>query len=265
MNSPTIIDIPLFIPNYESDKNYGYENIKGERLLELLYKTANGYCMYCYCKIDVDSKKFGHLEHAIERNFCEKKLRECVPNIGLACPKCNISFKNSGLPKKDHDNKIKGIFTPRQIAIFENEICSNSEKCTEECEAYKKLKKYYIKKRNIILQPMGVKRNRRQLRIQYNLLELEFEPSSSVKYSDEDKAFINNHIKQFNLNDSKYRTREILKFCEDIINGNTYLRKGKYNNYIVDLFIDKLEKLNVDERKKLCSDIYMVGWNKRII
>lgn len=72
MSSVTIIDIPSFMPQYESDKNYGYKGTNGERLLELLYKTTKGYCMYCYCKIDIDTKKFGHLEHAIEKDFCEK-------------------------------------------------------------------------------------------------------------------------------------------------------------------------------------------------
>lgn len=265
MSNLTIIDIPLFTPQYESDKNYGYEDTNGKRLLELLYKTTKGHCMYCYCKIDIDTKKFGHLEHAIEKDFCEKKLSECVPNIGLACPKCNQSFKNSGLAKKNKDNKIKGIFTLKQMDNFDNIVCSNSMKCTKECSAYKKIKRIYLQKRKIILQPMGVKVKGHTYKIQYNLLTLEFEPSNTEDYTDDEKQFIKEHISRFNLNDSVYRTREIFKFCEDVVNGDIYLRKGKYNNYIVDLFIDKLQNLDQQARIKLCSAICMIGKIKRII
>jgi hypothetical protein len=265
MSSVTIIDIPLFIPQYESDKSYGYKGTNRERLLELLYKTTKGYCMYCYSRIEVDSKRFGHLEHAIEEIFCEKKLSECVPNIGLACPKCNQSFKNSGLVKGDKNNIVKGVFTHKQIENFENIVCSNSNKCTRECSAYKIIKRAYMKKRKIILQPSGVEVKGHTYKIQYNLLTLAFEPSNTVDYTDDEKEFIREHILRFNLNDSVYRTREILVFCEDIISGDRYLRKGKYNNYIVDLFIDKLENLNEEAKIKLCSTIYTLGKNKRII
>lgn len=48
--------------------------------------------MYCYTRVLVDRKMFGNLEHAIEKNNSDK-LIECIPNIGLACPTCNQSFK----------------------------------------------------------------------------------------------------------------------------------------------------------------------------
>lgn len=251
----TILDIPSFTPNYDKNMSYGYKGLNGHNLLDLLYKTTNGYCMYCYSRIDIDSKRFGHLEHSIEKRH-STKLMECVPNIGLACPKCNLSFKKIG---------DKGrIFTKKQIESYEKVVCVQ-EKCTKECSAYKKLKRVYLKKRKIILQPMGITSKKHTYKIQYNLLKLSFEPSAAVSYTDEEKEFINQHISKFNLNDSKYRTRELLKFCEDIINGDTYLRKGKYNNYIVDLFMDKLKNLDEQARVKLCGSIYMIGKKKRII
>lgn len=139
MSSVTIIDIPPFIPQYESDKSYGYKGTNAERLLELLYKTTKGYCMYCYSRIEVDSKKFGHLEHAIEKKNCNK-LYECVPNIGLACPKCNLSFKKAG-------DQIE-IFTHSQIGKFENAECKK-DKCRKECTAYKIIKRNYLKKEKL--------------------------------------------------------------------------------------------------------------------
>ncbi|MBU3154995.1 hypothetical protein [Clostridium estertheticum] len=256
MSSLTILDIPSFVPNYDRNMSYGYKGLNGANLLDLLYSTTGGYCMYCYSRIEIDSKRFGHLEHSIEKRHSSIRLLECVPNIGLACPKCNLSFKKVG-------DKVE-LFTKKQIESYEQVVCTQ-EKCTKECSSYKRIKRIYLKKRKIILQPMGVITRKHIYRIQYNLLKLSFEPSIAVPYIDEEKEFINQHIAKFNLNDSKYRTRELLKFCEDMINGDRYLRNGKYNNYIVDLFMDKLKNLDEKARVKLCGYIYMIGKSKRII
>ncbi len=255
MDKKTILTIPPFIPKYDSNRKYGYKGKKGKDLEKLLYETSHGYCMYCYSKIDIDSKRIGHLEHSIEKKHITK-LKECTPNIGLACPKCNLSFKKIG------DNI--DIFTNLQKEKFQKHIC-NQEKCNNECKEYRELKKTYLKKRNIILQPLGLEINKKQYLIQYNLLKLEFEPSSEIDYSEEEKIFIKNHIDKFNLNDSEYRTKELLKFCEDIINGDVYLRRKKYNNYIVDIFMDKIEEMDKSKRLKLCELIYKIGKMKRII
>lgn len=169
------------------------------------------------------------------------------------------------MAKEDKNNKVRGIFTHKQIENFEKIVCNDSVKCTKECSAYKIIKRVYLQKRKIILQPMGVTVKGHPYKIQYNLLTLTFEPSHTVDYTGAEKEFIKEHILRFNLNDSVYRTREMLKFCEDLINGDRYLRKGKYNNYIVDLFVDKLENLDEEARIKLCSTIYMIGKRKRII
>ena len=256
--SNTIIEIPIFTPEYEAGTSYGYKGMKGNRLLDVLYKASNGYCMYCYTRIEVDSKRFGQLEHSIERKYTKKakKLENCVPNISVACPKCNLSFKKKGNTSR--------VLTPAQIQEYEESTCIG-DICTTECEAYKKLKKQYIGRRKIILQPAGIASESYSYKIQYNLLKLEFEPNTTEEYTQEENNFIRQHIKQFNLNDSQYRTREILRCCEDIINGDITLRKGKYNNYIVDLFMDKLEGLSSQDKIKLCTVIYTIGKSKRII
>ncbi len=51
--------------------------------------------MYCYTRIQVAGKYMGDLEHAIERRN-SVLLEECIPNIGIACPVCNESFKRIG-------------------------------------------------------------------------------------------------------------------------------------------------------------------------
>ena len=53
--------------------------------------------------------------------------------------------------------------------------------------------------------------------IQYDLLNQKFIPSTKYDYNDKEKKFIESHINRFNLNDSKYRTREFSKFLEDVI------------------------------------------------
>lgn len=250
------LQIPLFLPGYDKNRKYGYTGKKGENLLDLLYQTSKGYCMYCYSKIEVDSKRFGHLEHAIEKSHCEQILKDCVPNIGLACPKCNQSFKTKG------DDKV--TFSKDQIDELRSCNC-RKEKCQKECKVYKELKYAYIKQRSIILQPMGVNSGAKEYRIQYNLYSLKFEPSSLVQYSHEEFKFIEEHIKQFKLNDSKYRTKELFRFCEDILNGDKSLRIGKYNNMIVDLLIDHIKGMAFRDIEQLCEMIHTIGKMKKVI
>lgn len=250
------LQMPLFLPDYDKSKEYGYTGEKSENLLDLLYKTSKGYCMYCYSRIEVDSKRFGHLEHAIEKKHCEEVLKECVPNIGLACSKCNQSFKTAG------DNKV----TFSRLQMDKLKACNcKKEKCKRTCQAYEEIRRDYVKQRSIILQPMGVKSGKKEYRIQYNLYSLKFEPSSLVAYSNEEFAFIEDHIKQFKLNDSKYRTKELLWFCEDILSGDTSLRMGKYNNRIVDVLIEQIKELELKDIVQLCEMIHTIGKMKKVI
>lgn len=243
------LQIPTFKPCYDDNTEYGYKGEKGDNLKSLLEKTSNGYCMYCYTKVDVDSKRFGQLEHSIEKRHCTK-LYECVPNIALACSKCNLSFKKKGDTEK--------VFTVKRLENFRVASC-NKEKCKNECREYKELKKVYLKKRKIILQPFGISKGKKEFRIQYNLMNLQFEPSEKWDYTDEEKEFINAHIGRFCLNDPDYRTRELLQFCEDVVNGDQSFRRGKYNNMIVDLFMDKIAGWDRKKICDLCSLIYSIG------
>lgn len=45
-----VVDIPVFVPEYDKDKKYGWTNYKDE-LWDLLKETTHGYCMYCYDRI----------------------------------------------------------------------------------------------------------------------------------------------------------------------------------------------------------------------
>ena len=95
-----LLDIPIFEPKYDLSKNYNYSSNKGKKnLKEILLKTSDDYCMYCYSKVLVDNKLSAHLEHSIEKNNSDK-LKNCNVNISIACMKCNLSFKKVGEEKR---------------------------------------------------------------------------------------------------------------------------------------------------------------------
>lgn len=78
-----MIDIPKFQVDFEWDKEYGYlGDTKRSNLYDALYSASKCYCMYCYTRIQIDNRRTGQLEHAIEKNISLQKLTDCVPNIG---------------------------------------------------------------------------------------------------------------------------------------------------------------------------------------
>lgn len=245
-----LLDIPIFEPKYDLQKNYIYSNENGKKnLQEILLKTSDDYCMYCYTKVLLDNKLLGHLEHSIEKNN-SNKLKDCNVNISIACMKCNLSFKRKG------ENKRK--LTDSEIENFEKQ-CECNGTCLKPCEKYNELKELYLEKENaqMILQPFGVvnKNTKNKYKIQYNLLEQEFKASEEYNYNDYEIEFINKHINRFNLNDSEYRTREVIKVCEDVQQFKQIPKRKRYNNLIADLFIDRLNNIGVDKAIKLCEQI----------
>lgn len=246
-----LLDIPNFNPNYDKKVYYAYEDKVGNKnLKKLLIETSKGYCMYCYSRILIDEKNSGHLEHSIEKANSDL-LIECISNISISCSKCNLSFKRVG----EKDRK----FSKKAINKF-NKMASCEKSCIEICNEYKILKRKYISRvgSEIILQPFGVKNSdtKNELKIQYDLLNQEFMPSNYYNYNDNEKEFINKHIKRFNLNDTTYRTRAIIKLCEDVINFEKLPKLERYENLIADLLIEKLQKIELDKAIKLCGIIY---------
>ncbi len=245
-----LLDLPNFIPKYEEGIYYSYKGKGGENLKKLLTNTSNGYCMYCFSKILIDKKNFGELEHSIEKFNSKYKLVNCPSNMAIACPTCNRSFKKKG----EKDRKL----SEEEIKEFESLECKSD--CKESCSAYKKLRRI-VKNKNegeIILQPFGIKDEitQNEYSTQYDVLNQKFIPSLKYNYNEEEKTFINKHINRFNLNDSDYRTKEISIFCKDVVDYRTIPKKGRYSNFIVDLFIEKLVELKIDEAIQLCNLVY---------
>ena len=253
------LDIPIFKLNYKSDIAYGYKkNLEKENLRELLMESSKGHCMYCYCKLEVDGKTFGQLEHSIERlnttveNKKKSILSECTPNIAIACQKCNASFKSTGERNRlelEHIEKFEGD-------IEDLKACKN---CISECEPYKLLKQKYLESDagKIILQPSGVIGwdTKQLLQIQYDILNQCYIPNRDLEYSEAEIIFIEKHIERFNLNDNKYKTRELAKFIEDIAEYSVIPKTDRYYNLLVIIFNEKLNILDKGNAIKICKTI----------
>ncbi|MCI8887916.1 MAG: hypothetical protein HFG70_07495 [Hungatella sp.] len=60
------VDIPVFVPKYDENTKYGWSKYK-DNLWEVLRKTTDGYCMYCYDSIWINGQRRGQIEHGIEK------------------------------------------------------------------------------------------------------------------------------------------------------------------------------------------------------
>lgn len=252
-NNLLLIDIPCFRPQYK-DELYSYDDEQGKKnLRKLLSETSKGHCMYCYTRIEVDGKNFGQLEHTIEKSNTDK-LKNCIPNISIACPKCNLSFKRRG----EKDRKL----TAQEKKSFVYSKKCLKTKCKGRCIKYEKIIESYIGKTNgeIILQPFGVK----NYYLQYDILDQKFIPKQDNTYKEKDIYFISRHINRFNLNDSEFRTREVKKFFEDLYRYDGNLPQvDRYNNYIITLIHEKLSKVDKETRIKIC-ELVITQWAFKI-
>ncbi|MGL5964830.1 MAG: hypothetical protein ACRCZ9_07075 [Fusobacteriaceae bacterium] len=258
----------LNLPNsykikFEPGIDYTYSSGKNN-LRKVLTESSKGYCMYCYTKILINKKNFGHLEHTIEQEHFEE-LENCHYNISIACPKCNQSFKK----KEQSKRKIKN---------------SGNFKCDQNCESqpciyfFQVADEYLknIKDSNlefIILKPRGILKGPNRdgniyYEIDFDLLTQKFIPRDNSRYTENTKKDIQEHINKFHLNSPEYSTEEIRYVIEDILEFGKLPNKKRYNNYIAELFIDYLDNvtgkyLNPEEKKnkiiKICKIILSQG------
>lgn len=258
MENCLCLSIPVFHVKYKHWKKYGYVKAEEkENTKEALSDASNGYCMYCYSRIRVDNKWYGNLEHAIEKKN-SAKLLECIPNIGMACPACNQSFKRIGERKRKVSDSVRKQFEQKSKCT-----AAQRKQCTVPCKALRNLQKAYseMPEAEIILQPMGItgKQSKNPLVLQYDVLKMQFLPNTFLyTYSEEELLFINKHIKRFRLNDPKFRTQALADFVKNVIDSGGILQQYEYNNYIVQLFADKLKEKTAEEKVEICSKIYSV-------
>lgn len=248
-----LLDIPMFSPDYQKGTLYGYSGNARKNLDELLRKASKNHCMYCYALLKSDRVNTGNLEHGIEKDMDKEHLTDCVPNIAIACTHCNQSLKRIG--EKNRKEKMHP-----SLKIFKMNVQCQTESCIVGCDAFAKLKQAYCRESQIILQPFGVKGQNSGLdyRIQYDVEKAEFVPSRKYKYDAKDLAYIEHHIHQFRMNDIGFKTRALLEFLEDVISAEGRYRKEKeYSNYIVDLFVEKMEGYTQEEVYRICSNLYV--------
>lgn len=252
------LDIPLFQVQYKKWKKYGYLNAsEKENTKEALVDASGGYCMYCYSRVKVDKKLYGNLEHAIEKSNSDR-LIECIPNIGMACPTCNLSFKRIGEQKRKVTDADRKNFEEKCRCTTERR-----KQCTVPCKPLRILQKKYseMPDTEIILQPMGVTggQSGMPLAVRYDILKMEFQPNIDLyTYSDDEVAFIKSHIQRFHLNDPKYKTYQLVDYIKNIIDNNGVLNEYECNNMIVRLFADKIKGKTAKEKVDICSKIYTV-------
>lgn len=246
-----IIDIPDFLVEYQEDVQYGYSSEKSKRnLRSVLEKASRGYCMYCYRRIVIDGIGTGHLEHAVEKDY-SRKLEQCTPNIGIACSKCNLSYK-----KKDQQSRI---IPENEIQVFDKDHCKPN--CTIPCDKYLRIKSVFLNNKvaHIILQPGGVwgEDTKNPLKLQYDVLRSSFQPSNKYQYSEQEIEFIEDHIRRFRLNGEREKTKQLAAFLKDTIDHQGYYTNMEYNHYIVELFVDQLQGKTREEILEICESLYI--------
>lgn len=252
-----MIDLPQYRVEY-SDKKYSYLPGKGrENLKKALYKASRNYCMYCYNRIKIDGNEYGHLEHAIESSIAPEKLKNCIPNIGIACPVCNDKYKKIGEKQRVPDNQ--------DIDDFKKGADCRKEFCRKPCEAYQRLKRAYLTRSNaqFLMQPLGVSATdiggtqERVLKLQYDVLNNTYIPSKKERYSPKEKDFLMHHIDMFGLNSVDRKSTQMVKFLKDTIQKEGHYTELECNNQVVELFIETVLKgKSAKEVLKICENLY---------
>lgn len=244
-----LIDIPVFVPHYDKNKKYGWSRYK-DNLWDLLNETTGGYCMYCYDTVWINRQRRGQIEHGIEKANSERRLTNCVPNLGLACENCNIKYKKRG----EKSRKL----CMENIHEFEKGVCGQFN-CKKMCGNFEKLRREYVKNGKILIQPFETKAEAdgHSLRLQYDLLQCRYIPSRSAgEYTEEELEIIRGHIKLFGLNSSERKNYAVGTYCKNVIDYESVMTGVPYDNLIVDLFRRKLEEFTVEEAVKICRIVY---------
>lgn len=263
MEDVLLLQLPVFRPQYDRRVKYGYKNAKGKsRLLDVLLKCTNGYCMYCYSRVLVDGKSYAHLEHAIEKNNSDK-LTECIPNIGLACSVCNQTYKRIGENKRTLSKEVVRRFEQESLCVP-----ASKKQCVEPCDALRNMQCEYSAQpdAHILLQPMGIRglETGELLNLQYDVLNMEFQPAEGIHtYSENEKQFIESHIRRFRLNDPKYRTKSLFQFIRNVVDQGGIIPLYEYNNWIVEEFARKLNGKTRAEILKICEAVYRIMFLKQ--
>lgn len=220
----------------KTNRNY-YAETYGKEFEKKLLESSKYYCMYCGKKLRIDSNLGFNIEHSIEKGGYEKDthaktkdndikfLKHCKYNLSVACYACNQKYKTRMI------ERIDKVFVSREINCLKRE-------CTEPCKEYLEIKREYLKRNSIILQPQGLSDNEDvNYEIVYDLLKHVFRPlvtNEELEYKKAKISFIKDHIARFQLNREMF-SQCLLEICEFIITV--------VDNFGVDISIGKIINL----------------------
>lgn len=108
-----------------------------------------------YEVVDInDYQSVSEVQIIFGRVFGTDKLIECIPNIGIACPVCNQSFKRIGEKKRRVPASVRKVFEKNSRCLV-----NQRKQCTVPCRALRGLQSAYSQRpeAGIILQPIGIK------------------------------------------------------------------------------------------------------------
>ena len=251
---PTKYDIEYPEQNLKYYAAYSKPKIAG-----ILFASCSGYCMYCGKTVRVEGDKIFHLEHSVDKKGNTHQemdpngvLEHCKFNLAIACANCNTVCKKM-VDKIDLEKYSPLPHCP--------------SKCSEMCEMYSSIRKEYMKKNAIILQPRGIQEPIPYL-ISYDLLKHIYVPIVTDE-QDDVLFFIQNHIDRFELNGERFSTC-IIESCSklvllyengikefsrlvDVLNSETHLNvlEEKFIEFIQNYFSEKPVENLVDFCKLL--------------
>ncbi|MCD3351592.1 hypothetical protein G8V03_11385 [Clostridium botulinum D/C] len=227
------INLPTkFIINYpKENRKYYNPNQHNKVLKKLLTEASKGYCMYCGNRIVLGGLNYGQLEHSVEKiQTIPKKdvpyLTHCKYNIAIACSICNGKYKNTDVKK-----------------LHVNYDYTCNEECTQHCSEYKDNFSNHYDLNKVILMPRGISKNNLQYNIDFNLINLRYEPGI-LNYTEADKTNINFHINKFDLNGKKRCKDTLIDICTYVIDNKRIPHKNSsINNIVGENFIDYLNEI----------------------
>ncbi len=214
-------------------KNIKYYTQYGKKkILPQLMSSCKGFCMYCGKTIRTESDERYNIEHAVDKegnlHQTDKSvavLSNCKYNLAISCPECNLVCK-----------KIIDKIDVNKYSPIPN--CPNE--CSSPCDLFLEIRKDYMKKNTIILQPRQVDKNNKY-KIYYNLLKHIFVTSCDEK-NDAIRFFIQNHIDRFELNGRRF-TLSIINICVQVV---TWYDNGMKNGRgLLDTLIMEQEMGNI--------------------
>lgn len=127
------------------------------------------------------------------------------------------------------------------------------------------MKRSYLKRSDarFLMQPLGVSAEdigideKRELKLQYDVLNNAYVPSKKEQYSKKEEDFLNHHIDMFCLNSVERKSTQMVNFLRDTIQKEGNYTTVEYNNQVVELFVETVLKgKNAEEILKICEHLY---------